>query len=89
MTCTPEFPVYAGMSDFAFAFPVLVCDVGGTNVRFALQSAPDAPLGPVVHLKTGDYPGLVEAIEAAIAAARRPAAFGHRLRRRAGRRAHG
>ncbi len=54
------------MSDFAFAFPVLVCDVGGTNVRFALQSAPDAPLGPVVHLKTGDYPGLIEAIEAAI-----------------------
>jgi len=62
-----EFPVYAGVSEFAFPFPVLVGDVGGTNVRLALQGAPDAPLGPVAHLKTGDYPGLVEAIEAAIA----------------------
>src|ERR1039458_497261 len=53
------------MSEFAFPFPVLVCDVGGTNVRLALQAAPDAPLGGVVHLKTRDYPGLVEAIEAA------------------------
>ncbi|MGD0640622.1 MAG: glucokinase [Roseiarcus sp.] len=54
------------MSQFAFPFPVLVCDVGGTNVRFALQDAPDAPLGAVAHLRTWDYPGLVEAVEAAI-----------------------
>ncbi len=54
------------MSDFAFPFPVLVCDVGGTNVRRALEQAPGAPLGPVVHRKTNDYPGLVEAIETAI-----------------------
>ena len=53
------------MSDFAFPFPVLVCDTGGTNVRFALADAPGAPLGPVVHLITDDYPGLPEAIEAA------------------------
>ncbi len=53
------------MSEFAFPFPVLVCDVGGTNVRLALQDGPDAPLGAVAHLKTRDYPGLVEAIEAA------------------------
>jgi glucokinase len=53
------------MSEFAFPFPVLVCDTGGTNVRFALQREPDAPLGPVVHLKTDDYTGLPEAIEAA------------------------
>ena len=53
------------MSDFAFPFPVLVCDTGGTNVRFALKPEPDAPLGPVVHLVTDDYPGLPEAIEAA------------------------
>ena len=54
------------MSEFAFPFPVLVCDVGGTNVRLALQGAPDAPLGAVAHLKTHDYPDLVEAVEAAI-----------------------
>jgi glucokinase len=53
------------MSDFAFPFPVLVCDTGGTNVRFALQPEPGAPLGPVVYLITDNYPGLPEAIEAA------------------------
>lgn len=53
------------MSEFVIPFPVLVSDVGGTNARFALQGAPDAQLGPVVHRKTGDYPGLVEAVEAA------------------------
>jgi glucokinase len=53
------------MSDFGFPFPVLVCDTGGTNVRFALASEPGAALGPVVHLVTDDYSGLPEAIEAA------------------------
>ena len=53
------------MSDFAFPYPVLVCDTGGTNVRFALEAEPGAGLGALVHLKTGDYPGLADAIEAA------------------------
>jgi glucokinase len=53
------------MRDFAFPFPVLVCDTGGTNVRFALVNEPGAPLSDIVHLRTGDYPGLPEAIEAA------------------------
>jgi glucokinase len=53
------------MSDFAFPFPVLVCDTGGTNVRFALVGEPGARPGEVLHLRTGDYPGLPEAIEAA------------------------
>src|SRR5208283_4366510 len=53
------------MSDFAFPSPVLVCDTGGTNVRFALSPSPGAGLGPIVHLITDDYPGLPEAIEAA------------------------
>ena len=59
------------MSEFVFPFPVLVCDTGGTNVRFAVQAAPDAPLGPIVHLVTDDYPGLPEAIEAAAPKLRR------------------
>jgi glucokinase len=54
------------MSEFAFPFPVVVCDTGGTNVRFALAEAPGAPLSDIVHLHTGDYPGLPEAIEAAV-----------------------
>ncbi len=55
------------MASALFPFPALVCDTGGTNVRFALQSAPDAPLSAAVHLKTWDYPGLGEAIEAVTA----------------------
>jgi glucokinase len=54
------------MSATEFLFPVMVCDVGGTNVRFAVGEAPDAPLGEVAHLRTWDYPGLADAIEAAI-----------------------
>jgi glucokinase len=49
-----------------FTFPVLLSDIGGTNARFALATAPGEPLEPGPHLKTADYPGL----EAAIAAAR-------------------
>ena len=45
----------------AFAFPVLIADVGGTNARFALKESPEALLGAPVHLKTGEYPGLIEA----------------------------
>jgi glucokinase len=54
------------MSEFEFPFPALVCDIGGTNVRFSLQAAPGAPLGDAVHRQTHDFPGLAEAIEAAI-----------------------
>ncbi|THD47271.1 MAG: glucokinase [Bradyrhizobium sp.] len=53
-------------SQFLMPFPVLVCDVGGTNARFAAQATPEGRLSEVVHLKTGDYPSLVEAAEAAI-----------------------
>ncbi|HEV3045542.1 MAG TPA: glucokinase [Roseiarcus sp.] len=55
------------MSEVSFPYPVFVCDTGGTNVRFAAVAAAGAPLGEVVHLKTGDYPGLAEALEAASA----------------------
>jgi glucokinase len=49
-----------------FPFPVLLSDIGGTNVRFALAKAPGLPLESGPHLKTADYPTL----EAAIAASR-------------------
>ena len=54
------------MTNFVFPFPALVCDTGGTNVRFALVKEPEASLGDIVHLRTGDFPGLAEAIEAAV-----------------------
>ena len=46
------------MTNFTFPFPALVCDTGGTNVRFALVSEPGGRLSDIVHLHTGDYPGL-------------------------------
>jgi glucokinase len=54
------------MTEFTFPFPALVCDTGGTNVRFALVSEAGAGLSEIVHLRTVDYPGLAEAIEAAV-----------------------
>jgi glucokinase len=47
-----------------FPFPVLLSDIGGTNVRFALARAPGLALEHGAHLKTADHPTL----EAAIAA---------------------
>jgi glucokinase len=49
-----------------FAFPVLICDIGGTNVRLSLMETPLAPLSAPLHARTHDYPGLTEAIEAAL-----------------------
>ena len=50
-----------------FPFPVVVCDVGGTNCRVAMQDRPLAPLRHFPHLLTGDFPGLGEAILSATA----------------------
>ena len=50
----------------SFAFPVLVADIGGTNARFSLKQSPTAELSAPTHVHTGDYPGLAEAIEAAL-----------------------
>ena len=51
-----------------FPFPVVVCDVGGTNCRVAIQDHPQEPLRQLPHLLTGDFPGLGEAVTAATAA---------------------
>ena len=45
-------------------YPALVADIGGTNARFAMVDQPGARVRDVVHLKTGDYPGLAEAMSA-------------------------
>ncbi len=50
-----------------FPYPVVVCDVGGTNCRVAIQEQPGAPLRGFPHLLTGDFPGLGEAVLAATA----------------------
>ena len=55
-----------------FPLPALVCDIGGTNVRIARLDAPDAALSAPVHLRTGDFPGLAQAILASEAGKPRP-----------------
>jgi glucokinase len=50
-----------------FPYPVLVCDIGGTNARFALVPAPGAPLAAGPHLKTNDFPALEDALATIIA----------------------
>lgn len=53
-----------------FPFPVLLCDIGGTNARFALAPAPGAELEHGMRLQTRDYRGLKEALAAVLPAIR-------------------
>jgi glucokinase len=55
------------MRNAQFHFPTFVCDTGGTNVRVAAVAGAGASLGEVVHLRTGGYAGLGEALRAAAA----------------------
>jgi glucokinase len=50
------------------AFPVLIGDVGGTNVRFALIPDIHAEPRPFPPERTAAYPGLAEAVEAMVLA---------------------
>src|SRR5579863_3739905 len=61
LDASPASSLYVRMS---FAFPVLVCDIGGTNARFSLKESPTAELPAPIHVRTGDFPGLAEAIAA-------------------------
>ncbi|HUB65609.1 MAG TPA: glucokinase [Methylocella sp.] len=45
-----------------FPYPVLICDIGGTNARFAVAPEAGEPLAAGPHLKTRDYAGLEEAL---------------------------
>jgi glucokinase len=47
-----------------FPFPLLVCDIGGTNARFAALHSPESMLEVGPHLATKDFPSF----EAALAA---------------------
>ncbi len=50
-----------------FPFPVLLCDVGGTNARFALRDSPSAPLQPGPPLKTAAFSSFEAASSASFA----------------------
>eukprot|EP01037_Dinobryon_pediforme_P014814 gene14814-14948_t len=49
-----------------FQFPLLVCDIGGTNARFGLIRVPNGPLEIIARLATADFAGLAEAIAEAL-----------------------
>ena len=49
-----------------FPYPIILCDIGGTNVRVACVSTSDSPLQLLGHLGTAAFAGLAEAIEAAL-----------------------
>lgn len=49
-----------------FAYPLILCDIGGTNVRVALVRSAGARIELLGHLKTAAFDGLAEAIEAAL-----------------------
>lgn len=50
--------------DTAFAFPILIGDIGGTNARFAIVEGPDAEEGAPVLTRTADFATIDEAIQA-------------------------
>ncbi|TDF64316.1 glucokinase [Cupriavidus sp. L7L] len=60
MADTASTPATASASASA-TFPRLLGDVGGTNVRFAIESAP-MQIGPVTALKVADFPSLEAAM---------------------------
>lgn len=49
-----------------FPYPLLVCDIGGTNVRIAAIEEPGAGLSAVAKLRTADFPGFPECVEFAL-----------------------
>jgi glucokinase len=49
-----------------FPYPILVCDIGGTNVRISAVAAPGSELATLARLKTRTFPGLAECIEKAV-----------------------
>ena len=44
-----------------FPFPILVCDVGGTNARFAIKHAPESGLAQLQPRETHAFPSLGDA----------------------------
>ncbi|MBM3636559.1 MAG: glucokinase [Alphaproteobacteria bacterium] len=50
-----------------FAHPVLVADIGGTNSRFSIVETPGQDPRILGRFRTADYPGPLEAIQAALA----------------------
>ena len=49
-----------------FPYPILVCDIGGTNARFGYASAAGEPLHTIAPMGTAEFGGLADACRAAV-----------------------
>jgi glucokinase len=49
-----------------FPHPLLLCDIGGTNVRYSMSAEPGAPAVFLNRAKTHAFPGLAQATRAAL-----------------------
>lgn len=58
-------------TDFSDGLPRLIADIGGTNARFALETAPQR-FGKIAVLPTKDYADLAEAVRAYLNSAGNP-----------------
>jgi glucokinase len=50
-----------------FPYPLLVCDIGGTNTRVAQVASENAPVELLAHLKTADFDSFPDAVRKAAA----------------------
>ncbi len=50
-----------------FPYPLLVCDIGGTNVRTGAVEARGGALVQIAKVKTADFPGFAECVEHVLA----------------------
>ena len=82
-----KFATKESLRGVKFPFPVLLCDIGGTNARFALVPAPGAPLEAGPHLKTREFCRPRRRSRGGLRRTRDKATVVDRLRRRPGQRA--
>jgi glucokinase len=52
--------------DIRFPTPLVLCDIGGTNTRFAMVRAAGAPLERIKDVRTRDFPDFEAALEEAL-----------------------
>jgi glucokinase len=66
-TARPASQAIEKVSGLEFPYPVLLCDAGGTNVRFSLTPSKSARPGQALNLKTADYPAFDDTLTAVLA----------------------
>jgi glucokinase len=65
-TAAPSRAARAAEDQLEFPYPLLVCDIGGTNVRIAAVGEPGGAIGAMAKYKTAAFPGFSECVEHAL-----------------------